>query len=147
VHEEKVTQKTTQDIQKAIAQAKEEAKQEAFLESHPDFFDLLQNHAEKLANKSPALAKSILAMPESFERQKLVYQTIKELGLHNPAQREPSIQEKVDANRRSPFYQPTAVGSPPMGQAMYSAKGDYSEQEKKEAYNKIQDLKNRLRIS
>jgi len=145
-HEQKTLQKTSHDIKSAIAQAKEEAKQEAFLDANPDFFDLLQNHAEKLANKSPALAKSILAMPESFERQKLVYQTIKELGLHNSPPKEPSIQEKIDANRRSPFYQPTSVGSPSMNQAVYSPKGTYTQNEMKEAYDKIQDMKNRLRI-
>lgn len=141
VHEQQTMQKTHSEIKNAIAQAKEEAKAESFLENNSDFYDVLNNHAEKLANKSPALAKSILAMPESFERQKLVYQTIKELGLHKDPAKEPSIQEKIDANRRSPFYQPTGVGSAP-----YHSQGDFSQGGQKQAYDKMQELKNRLRI-
>lgn len=140
-HEQQTLQKTHSEIKNAIAQAKEEAKSEAFLENNSDFYEVLNNHAEKLATRSPALAKSILAMPESFERQKLVYQTIKELGLHQAPSKEPSIQEKIDANRRSPFYQPTGVGSSP-----YSSQGDFSQSGQKNAYAKMQDLKNRLKI-
>lgn len=139
--EQQTLQKTQSEIKSALAQAKEEARAEAFLENNSDFYDVLNNHAEKLANKSPLLAKSILAMPESFERQKLVYQTIKELGLNREPSKEPSIQEKIDANRRSPFYQPTGVSSSP-----YHSQGDFSQTGQKQAHDKMQELKNRLRL-
>lgn len=141
----KFGQSTQSDIQKAMETAKqaakEELKQEVWLESNPDFYDILQNHSEKLAQKSPALAKSILAMPNNFDRQRLVYQSIKELGFDKPEVKQQSIQEKVDANKRSPYYQPSGVGSAP-----YAQVGDYSKTGQKQAFDKMQELKNRLRL-
>ena len=140
----KFGQATQTDIQRAMEQAKvaakEELKQEMWLENNPDFYDILQ-HAEKFAQKAPELAKTILKMPEGFERQKLVYQNIKELGVHKPEVKQSSVQEKIDANRRSPYYQPGGVGTAP-----YSSQGDYSAGGQKQAYDKMQELKNRLRI-
>jgi hypothetical protein len=80
-------------------------------------------------------------MPEGFERQKLVYKNIKALGLHKPEEKAPSIQDKVDANRRSPYYQPSGVGSAP-----YAPVGDFSANGQKAAYEKMQELKSKLRI-
>jgi hypothetical protein len=80
-------------------------------------------------------------MPEGFDRQKLVYKNIKALGLHKPAIKEPSIQEKIDANRRSPYYQPSGVANAP-----YSTVGDFSTAGQKNAYQKMQELKSKLRI-
>ncbi len=137
---EQTKQQTQQEIQQAVQKAREEAKMEAWLENNSDFVEVLQ-HAEKLAQRSPALANAILAMPEGFERQKLVYQNIKELGLNRPAQKEPSIQQKIDANRKTPFYQPSGVGTAP-----YQSAGDFSANGQKQAYDKMQELKNRLRL-
>lgn len=140
----KFGQSTQSEIHKAMEMAKEKAKeelkQELWLEQNSDFYDVMQ-HAEKFAQRAPKLADTILKMPEGFERQKLVYQNIKELGLDKPAVKEPSIQEKVDANRRSPYYQPSGVGAAP-----YSQVGDFSDVGQKNAYAKMQELKNRLRI-
>lgn len=140
----KFGQNTQSEIQKAMEiakqAAKEELKKEMWLENNPDFYDVL-GHAEKLAQKSPGLAKSILAMPDTFERQMLVYQNIKELGLHKPEQKTPAIQEKIDANRRSPYYQPSGEGAAP-----YAAAGDFTPAGQKNAYAKMQELKNKLRI-
>lgn len=133
-------QQTQMEIKQAVDKAREEAKMEAWLDNNSDFYEVLE-HAEKLAQRSPALAKSILAMPEGFERQKLVYQNIKELGLNKPAQKEPSIQQKIDANRKAPFYQPSGVGTAP-----YQSTGDFSPAGQKQAYDKMQELKNRLRL-
>lgn len=138
------TQNTQTEIQKAMEQAKhaakEELKQEMWLENNPDFYETLK-HAEKFAQKAPKLAETILRMPEGFERQKLVYQNIKHLGYDKPEVKEPSVQEKIDANRRSPFYQPSGVGNAP-----YSSSSDYSPAGQKQAYAKMQELKNKLRI-
>ncbi len=113
----------------------------SWLESNPDFYETLQQHAEKLPQRAPKLAESILRMPDSFERQQLVYNNIKALGLDKPQPKESSIQEKIDANRRAPYYQPTGVGSAP-----YASAGDFSSSGQKNAYDKMQELKNRLRL-
>ena len=140
----KFGQLTQSEIQKAMEfakkTAKEELKQEMWLENNPDFHDTLQ-HAEKLAQRSPKLAEAILKMPEGFERQKLVYQNIKELGLDKPEVKQPSIQEKIDSNRRSPYYQPSGMSAAP-----YSSSSDFSPSGQKNAYAKMQELKARLRI-
>lgn len=137
----KLGQSTQTEIAKAMElakhSAKEELKQEMWLENNPDFYEVL-NHAEKFAQKSPRLAASILRMPEGFERQKLVYENIKELGLDKPDKKESSIQDKINANRKSPYYQPSGVGTAP-----YASASDFSEQGKKQAYEKMNDLKKR----
>lgn len=135
-------QSTQSEIQKAMElakqKAKEEIKQEMWLEQNPDFYDVL-SHAEKFAQRSPNLAKSILAMPEGFERQKLVYENIKEMGLHKPEQKQSSVQEKIDLNKKSPYYQPSGMGSAP-----YAAAGDFSQSGQKNAYLKMKELQKRL---
>ncbi len=139
----KFGQNTQSEIQKAMemakVKAKEELKQEMFLENNPDFYDVLQQHADKLHASAPKLAESILMMPENFERQKLVYHNIKSLGLDKPSAKQPSVQEKIDANRKSPYYQPTNVGAAP-----YSSGGDFSEAGQKNSYAKLQELKRRI---
>ena len=98
-------------------------------------------HAEKFAQKAPLIAKSILAMPESFERQKLVYETIKTMGINQPEVPQQSMQQKVDANRRSPYYQPSGVGAAP-----YASQSDFSPAGQKQAYDKVMELKRNLRL-
>ncbi len=140
----KHSQSTQSEIQKAMEtakrQAKEELKQEMWLDNNSDFTEVMQN-AEKLYMKDRQLAESILAMPESFERQKLVYQNIKALGLHKPEQKQSTIQEKIDSNRKSPYYQPSGVSTAP-----YSTVGDFSDVGQKNAYQKMQELKKQLRL-
>lgn len=140
----KFGQNTQSEIQKAMQQAKhmakEELKQEFFLENTPDFYEVLE-HAEKFQQKAPKLAETILRMPEGFERQKLVYQTIKEMGLDKPEVKQSSIQEKIDSNKKSPYYQPTSVGASP-----YSAASDFSASGQKQAYDKMKELQARLRL-
>lgn len=140
----KFGQSTQSEIQRAMETAKqtakEELRQELWLENNPDFYDVLQ-HADKLAERAPQLANSILKMPDNFERQKLVYQNIKELGVHKAKAPEPSIQQKIDANRRSPYYQPSGVASAP-----YSNASDFSEHGQKQAYDQLQKLKKNLRL-
>jgi hypothetical protein len=133
-------QNTQSAIEKAVGKALTQERQQNWMKSNPDFYDVMQ-HADKLAQLDPELAETILEMPEGFERQKLVYKNIKTLGLHKPAAKESTIQEKVDANRRSPYYQPTSVGAAP-----YSQVGDFSDNGKKQAYDKMQALKKQLRI-
>lgn len=141
-HGQKQKQEVQTEIQKAMVIAKEEARREAWLENHNDFNEILQ-HAEKLAQKSPSLANSILSMPEGFERSKLAYETIKELGLHKPAERKETIQDKIEANKRGQFYQPSGIGSAPyQGQ-----RADFSKSGQEAAYKKMKDLISNVRLS
>jgi len=137
-------QQTQSDIQKGMEQAKyaakEELKKEFWLEQHTDFYEILQK-ADKFAERAPKLAESILQMPDGFERQKLVYNNIKALGLDQPEAKQSSVQDKIDANRKGPYYQPSGVGSAP-----YAGQGDFSASGQKNAYAKLQELKNRLRL-
>ena len=133
-------QETQAEIQKAVQQAIREERKEMWIRNNPDFEEVLQ-HAEKLALKAPDLAESILEMPESFERQKLVYKNIKALGLHRPEEKQSTVQDKIDANRRSPGYQPAGVGTAP-----YHSASDFSPSGQKNAYDKMKELQSRLRL-
>jgi len=137
---QEIKQQTQTEIKQAVQQALAQERQQNWIKSNPDFYDILQ-HAEKFAQQDPELAEAILEMPDTFERQKLVYKNIKALGVHKPKPVESSIQQKVDANRRSPYYQPTGVAASP-----YSAQGDFSQAGQKNAYDQMQKLKNQLRI-
>lgn len=137
---EKAKQETQSEIKNAVQSALYEERKQNWLKNNNDFYDVMQL-AEKFAQKDPELAETILEMPDTFERQKLVYKNIKSMGLHKPEQKPPSIQEKIDANRRSPYYQPSGVGTAP-----YSSQGDFSPTGQKQAYDKLQELKKNLRI-
>lgn len=140
----KFGQNTQTEIKNAMNQAKELAKEELkaelFLENHSDFHQVLEK-AEEFATKHPKLAENILRMPAGFERQKLVYQTIKELGFDKPKVQEQTIQQKIDANRKAPYYQPSGVGASP-----YSSQSDFSQSGQKQAYDKMKELQSRLRL-
>ena len=140
--EGKVKELTKAEIQQAVAQALQEERRQTWLENNPDFYEIM-NHAEKFAEKAPGIAKSILAMPDNFERQKLVYETIKTMGIHKPP--EASIQATIDSKQRGPYYQPTGMAAAPYGLPGTGGK-DYSKSEKESAYAKMQELKSRLRI-
>jgi hypothetical protein len=134
--EEKIEKKAEEKARYLL----DKEKRESWIRNNPDFYEVLQN-AEKFAQKDPDLAETILEMPDTFERQKLVYKNIKALGLHKPEVKQPTIQDKIDANRKSPYYQPTGVGTAPYGQ-----NGDFSSTGQKQAYEKMQQLKKQLRI-
>lgn len=137
---QQVKQETQSEIKQAVHQALYEERKQNWIKQNPDFFDTMQ-HAESFAQQNPELAETILEMPDSFERQKLVYKTIKSMGVDKPKSKEPSIQEKIDQNRRSPYYQPSGVAAAP-----YSNGGDFSPAGQKNAYAKLQELKARLRM-
>lgn len=137
---EQTKQQTQSEIQKAVQQALAEERKQTWLKSNSDFYDVMQ-HADKFAQHDPELAETILQMPEGFERQKLVYKNIKALGLHKPPEPKSTVQDKIDANRRSPYYQPTSVGSAP-----YNQVSDFSDTGQKQAYEKMKQLQKQLRI-
>jgi hypothetical protein len=135
---EQTQKQTQQEIQKAVQQAIAEERRNSWLKNTPDFYETLK-HAEKFAEKDPELAETILQMPDSFERQKLVYKTIKAMGIDKPEQKPASIQETIDKNRRSPYYQPSGVANSP-----YAGAGDFSPQGQKTAYEQLLKLKARI---
>ena len=131
---------TETKIQNAVQTALAQERRNAWLKSNPDFQEVM-SHAQKFAEKDPELAETILEMPDTFERQKLVYKNIKALGLHQKEQPKPSIQETIDKNRRSPYYQPGGVASAP-----YAAVGDFSPVGQRSSYDKMKELQARLRL-
>jgi len=134
-------QYTQSEIQKGVQIALQEERKNNWLKSNPDFHEILDQYANKLADLDPDLAESILEMPNTFERQKLVYKNIKTLGLHKPPAKQSTIQEKVDSNRKGAFYQPSSIGSAP-----YQSQGDFSPSGQKQAYEKMKEMQARLRI-
>lgn len=133
-------QKLDQSMERIKERAKDELRQEMWLENNPDFYQILQL-ADKFAERAPDLAKTILKMPEGFERQKLVYQNIKMLQMDKPEKKESTIQETIDQKKRSPFYQPSNIAPGP-----YNQVGDFSDHGQKTAYDKMMALKNQLRL-
>lgn len=140
----KHNQATQGEIQKAMQYAKEaakeELKQELWLENNSDFYKIMEL-AETFAQKAPKLAENILRMPDGFERQKLVYNNIKALGLDQPEAKAPSIQDKIDSNRRSPFYSPSGIGTAP-----YANAPNNSPEGQKAAYDKVRQARENLRL-
>lgn len=139
-HGQQIKQETQSEIQKAVQMAIHQERQQNWLKQNSDFENVMQ-HADKLYNHDPELADSILEMPNNFERQKLVYKNIKALGLHEDKPKQNSIQDKIDANRRNPGYQPSGMGTAP-----YASQGDFSDSGQKQAYDKMQELKSRMRL-
>jgi translation elongation factor P/translation initiation factor 5A len=139
---EKTKQQTQQEIQHAVQAALDNERRSQYLKENGDFNQTMNPEmVEKFAAKYPRLAENILRMPDGFERQKLVYENIKALGLDQPEQKPPSIQEKIEANRRTPYYQPSGVATSP-----YAGQGDFSQAGQKSAFEKMQELKSRLRL-
>ena len=136
----KIEKKTQTNIQRAVQEAIAQERQQQWLKQNPDFESVLK-HADKIAEKDPELAETILQMPEGFDRFKLAYRTIKSMGLDKPEQKEPSIQDKINANRKSPYYQPSGMSAAP-----YAGQGDFSPVGQKNAYDKLQELKRNLRL-
>src|SRR5580700_128383 len=67
-HEERVKQDTQSEIQRAVSHALLEEKRKQYLDKNPDFYDVIEKGAEKLAQQNPELAETILKMPDQFER-------------------------------------------------------------------------------
>lgn len=118
----------------------EEHKRQQWLKNNPDFLEVM-NHAQKFADKDPELAESILEMPDTFERQKLVYKNIKALGLHKKEEPKSTVQDRVNQNQRNPYYQPSGIGTAP-----YASSSDYSPTGQKTSYDKMKELQARLRL-
>lgn len=131
---EQTKAETDTKIEQMVAKALSEERKQAWLKEHPDFEEVV-SHAQKVEDHDPDLAKMILRMPDEFDRYKMVYKHLKATGLHKPAAPKESIQDKIDQNRRSPYYQPSGIGTAP-----YNNSGDFSDNGKKNAWLKMQDM-------
>lgn len=124
-------------VEKKVQEALEEERRLAYLDENKDFNDVLSEEGLKgFVESHPGVAKAILRMPDGFERQKLVYETIKDLNRLKDSAKKSSIQDTIDANRRSPYYKGPSSATPPFGGQI----------DPKAAYNKMQELKSRLRL-
>lgn len=135
------TKQTQSEIQRAVQQALQAERRDNWLKTNSDFNQVM-SLSQKFYEHDPELAETILEMPDTFERQKLVYKNIKALGLDKPVAKEQTIQEKIDANRRSPYYQPSGVGNAP-----YSSEGNFSETGQEAAYKQMKELQKRARFA
>jgi hypothetical protein len=135
--EKSIDQKIEQKAEQKSRQLIEQERQNSFLKHNPDFSQVLTpDLVAKFAETHPDIAEPMLEMPDNFARQKLLYQNIKALGLHKPPAPKEDIQAKIDANRRSPYYQPSGMaGAPP-----YAQNGDFSQSGQKNAYDKMKQL-------
>jgi hypothetical protein len=145
---DRVLERRLAEIDKRIESKSEEKarrmveieRQNSYLEQNSDFNQILQpDMIQKYAEKYPQKAKALLKMPDNFDRQVLLYEDIKAHGLHKPPEPpKPSIQDTINKNRRSPYYQPSAsAGAPP-----YESVGDFTQAGQKNAYQKMQELIN-----
>lgn len=131
---EQTKAETDTKIEQIVAKALSEERKQAWLKEHPDFEEVV-SHAQKVEDHDPDLAKMILRMPDEFDRYKMVYKHLKATGMHKPPEAKTSIQDKIDQNRRSPYYQPSGVAAAP-----YNNTGDFSDSGRKNAWHKMQEL-------
>jgi len=140
--EEKFDKRVHEVAEQKARSLLEQERQQNFIKQSPDFHEILKpEFIQKFADKYPEIAEQMLEMPDNFARQKLLYQNIKAFGIHKKEEPQPSIQQKIDANRRSPFYQPSGIGTAP-----YSGGGDFSETGQKSSYNKMKELQKNMRL-
>lgn len=138
-NDEKINQRAEEISRKAIEDERRRNQDFRLKAEYPDFNEILtEDNAQKLLEKKPELAQKILRIPDEQLRKEMAYQAIKDLNIHKKEEVKTNVQDRIAQNQRSPYYMPSNVGTPP------SAASDFTEQGKKAAYAKMQDLlKNR----
>lgn len=140
--EQQLEQKFEKRAEEKARTIVEQERQAGYIKANPDFQDVLtQENIEKFAQKHPSIAERMLKMPDNFDRQALLYEQIKALQVNKKEEGKSTVQQTIDANRKSPYYQPSGVGTSP-----YAPTGDFSPAGQKAAYDKLKELKSRLRI-
>jgi len=140
---ESIKQQTQLEIQRAVQEAIEKERQQTWIKNNPDFFQTM-SHAEKLEQADPELAETILKMPDTFERQKLVYKNIKALGLHKPPEDKKSIQQTIDNNKKNLYYQP---GMPAAPYGSFTLSREVSKTEGEQALAKMRELQRKFTLN
>jgi hypothetical protein len=142
--EKKIVGETDNRINQAVQTALANERRQMWLETNSDFKDIME-HAQTFADRYPKMAKSILNMPEGFERQQLVYDAIKDLGLHKKEEPKSNIQATIDQNKRTPFYHPSGIGTAPYaGVVTYDRAQACSPTVQKNSYDQMKALQKRL---
>lgn len=136
----KIKEETLGDVRQLVRDVMQQERQALWMKNNPDYYDVMQ-HAQRLADKDPELAETILEMPEGFERNKLVYKNIKAFELHKKPEERSSIQEKIDRNKQHPGYQPTGVSPGANGMPFISGQRDYSPDEGRAAIERIKQIR------
>lgn len=137
-----IKEETKKELREEVRREFEQEKQQSYVKQNPDFTQVLtEENIQKFAEKHPSIAERMLRMPDNFDRQALLYEQIKALQLHKKEEPQQTIQKTIDNNRKSPYYQPSGVGTSP-----YAAVGDFSPAGQKNAYAKLQEMKAKLRI-
>lgn len=141
-----------QNIQKEIEekaeikarQLIEKEKINDYLKKNPDFSLTMndQNVIAKFAEENPLIAETLVNMPESFERQKLIFETIKALKKTSEPVKGFSAQQRINNNMHGSYYQPSGISNEPSPLG-----GDFSEAGMKAAYAKVKELQSRYGIS
>lgn len=140
--EKKLEEKFDRKVEEKARTLIKEKEDEDWLNRHSDFSEVMtENNLTKLVNRSPAFADSIKRIPDGPEKQKLVYNAIKAMELDKSEQKQSSIQDKIDANRRSPYYIPGGPANPP-----YNMTGDFSPTGQKNAYEKMKQMQKNVRM-
>lgn len=135
-------QETSEIVRNEVNKAIQETERKMWLRANPDFNKVMTPDVlNKFEAQHEELAQSILKIPDEFERQRMAYANIKALRLDQPEVKAVPIQDQIDKNRRSPYYQPSGQGSP-----AYSQQGDFSEGGQKNAYDQMKSLQKKLRL-
>lgn len=137
--EKKLDTKIDTAAEKKARMMLQERDKERWQKENDDFYQVLEKHADEFQKQYPHLAQSILNVADPFERQRMAYENIKALGLNKPKE---SIQDTVNQKQQSPYYQPTNIGNSPYS----NTSGDYSPAGRKNAYEQMKALQQKLRI-
>ena len=90
------TKKQTQaEIQSAVQEALEQERRSNYLKENADFNQVMTQETIERFIKHPRLAENILRMPDGFERQKLVYENIKALGIDHQSKNNPRFKKRL----------------------------------------------------
>ncbi len=133
--------------EKARALIQEERKAD-YLKRNGDFNEIMQADVlQKFIVEHPNVAEVMQKMPDNFERQQLVYETIKTLKNLKPAQSSaPPVQKSMlaqafDAKKAQLAYQPGGSSGGP-----FQSIGDFSEGGMKNAYEKFKSLQKTVNL-
>lgn len=138
-----------QEVESRVARRLEEAQSRDFVyrlkAEYKDFDDILTpENASKLEQVDPDFAKEILAERDEYRKRKLAYHAIKAAGIHRKVEppREMTAEEKIEANKRNPYYRPSASGQgTPSAPAVHSLGGQrYSEADRKAAWERLKGM-------
>lgn len=126
--------------EKARAMIEEEKKND-YLQRNKDFYEVLrEDEIKKFVDEHPNLAAPLSKLPDTFERQQLVYEAIKTLKDVKPAQSTPTqpksiLAQAFESRKASMAYTPGGSSGGP-----FQSMGDFSPGGQKQAYERFKSL-------